>query len=193
MEWQYITPIILIILSFVVIIILYKDRKPMNKQLQQFQIFIVRPTLEHLGEKFTGLAAERLILGTMLQESRGKFIDQITGKDDTTFGPAVGYFQMEKATHDGIWSNYLDFRKDLAFRVRNLMAPTPTPFEQLASNLRYAIAMCRLKYWRAKEPMPDGDDLEELANYWKDHYNTHKGKGTVGEFYLHAKDIMELK
>lgn len=164
----------------------------MNKQLQQFQIFIVRPTLEHLGEKFTGLAAERLILGTMLQESRGKFIDQITGKNDTTFGPAVGYFQMEKATHDDIWTNYLAYKQDLTLRVRLLMGEVPEPFQQLATNFAYAVAMCRIHYRRVKAPLPNGDDLEELAHYWKDHYNTHMGKGTVGEFYLHAKDIMEL-
>lgn len=164
----------------------------MNKQLQQFQWYIVRPTLEHLGDKFTGLAAERLILGTMLQESRGKFIDQITGKDDTTFGPAVGYFQMERATHDDIWANYLNYKKDLTLRVRCLMGEVPEPFEQLATNFAYAVAMCRIHYRRVPEKLPDGDNLEELAKYWKDHYNTHMGKGTVGEFYLHAKDIMEL-
>ena len=52
----------------------------------------------------------------------------------------------------------------------------------LTNDLSYSVAMARLKYWRDPEPLPQAGDIEGLAHYWKDHYNSHLGKGTVEEF-----------
>ena len=49
-------------------------------------------------------------------------------------------------------------------------------------NLGYATAMCRVHYRRVLEPLPGADDIPGLAEYWKQHYNTPLGRGTVGEF-----------
>jgi hypothetical protein len=40
--------------------------------------------------------------------------------------------------------------------------------------------MARLHYRRVSEPFPS--TIKGLAYYWKDHYNTAKGKGTVEDF-----------
>lgn len=168
----------------------------MGTQARQFQIFIVRPVLEFMSNdkrNFTGIAAERLIIGTMLTESLGDYVDQITGPGDETLGPAVGFFQMEKATHDDIWVNWLHARPEIADKLYKLRAPWNTPFEQMAGNVYYAVAMCRLKYYRAPEKLPNPDDLEDIANYWKRWYNSHLGAGTIGQFCMKAHDIMELK
>lgn len=161
-------------------------------QARQFQLFIVRPALKQLGERFCGLAAEKLVVGTMLTESLGDYVDQITGPHDEILGPAVGLWQMEQETHDDIWNEYLSYRSELSGRVHSLLAPEPSPFEQLAGNLFYGAAMCRLKYYRAPEALPSGDNLRELAEYWKEFYNTHEGKGTIAQFCMKAKDITEL-
>ncbi|MDB4725963.1 hypothetical protein OAF54_00910 [bacterium] len=163
----------------------------MNTQARQFQLYVVRPTLDYMGVKFTGLAAERLLIGTMLTESGGRFIDQKQKANDL-LGPAVGLWQMERKTHDDIWDNYLNFRADLHQRISHLKVDWPTAFEHLAGNNFYACAMARLKYWRVKPPLPDADDLEGLANYWKYSYNTSQGKGTVEDFMTKAKPIMNL-
>jgi hypothetical protein len=39
--------------------------------------------------------------------------------------------------------------------------------------------MCRLHYRRVAEPLPAAKDTEAMAAYWKAHYNTPLGKGTV--------------
>ena len=163
----------------------------MNTQARQYQLYIVRPVLSHMGVKFEGLAAERLLVGTMLTESGGGFIDQKQKANDV-LGPAVGLWQMEKITHDDIWTNYLGHRIELHQRIGGLLSPWPRKFEQLAGNNFYACAMARLKYWRAKFPLPDADDLEGLANYWKMVYNSEQGKGTVEDFMTKAKPIMNL-
>ena len=163
----------------------------MNTQARQFQLYIVRPTLDFMDVKFTGLAAERLLVGTMLTESGGRFIDQKQKANDV-LGPAVGLWQMERATHDDIWEHYLNHRVDLHKRIGGLKTAWPSEFEQVAGNNFYACAMARLKYWRAKSPLPDADDLDGLANYWKMFYNTSEGKGEVEDFITKAKPIMNL-
>ena len=52
----------------------------------------------------------------------------------------------------------------------------------LETNDLYACAMCRIHYQRVREPLPDADDLEGQAAYWKAHYNTPLGAGTVEHF-----------
>jgi hypothetical protein len=39
-----------------------------------------------------------------------------------------------------------------------------------------------VRYIRAPAPLPGQDDLQGLANYWKQHYNTPLGAGTPEEF-----------
>lgn len=123
-------------------------------------------------------AAVNLLLGTAAQESHmGKYFKQIKG-------PAVGVFQMEPATHHDIWVNFLEYKGGKRYTeiLKQLCKPYPPEADNMFWHLRYAALMCRMHYYRRPEPLPDADDIEGLAHYWKDHYNTHQGKGTVEEF-----------
>lgn len=130
-----------------------------------------------------------LILGTACVESDcAHYIEQING-------PALGIFQMEVATHDDIWHNYINHRQKIKVFMRGEIGETllPVKSDSLRWNLSYAIMMTRLHYRRVSEPIPvlfnepfeqgDYDDgLLMLANYWKAYYNTHKGKGSIEDF-----------
>ncbi|MHB1227684.1 MAG: hypothetical protein ACYC0O_09190 [Desulfurivibrionaceae bacterium] len=121
-------------------------------------------------------AAVNLLLGTAAQESRfGTYLRQM-GK-----GPALGVFQMEPATERDIWDNFLRYHPELVMAITAATGATG-PGPNLRWNLAYQIAMARVHYLRKKPPMPAADDLLGLANYWKQHYNTMLGKGTVEEF-----------
>lgn len=150
----------------------------------QLRRFIVRPTLEHIG--LWSHDAEQLVICTGLQESRLRFIDQLD-RGEPRWGPALGLFQMEKATHDDHWL-WLSRRDDLAPKVDSLLAKHPEPWRQLAGNMNYAAAMCRIHYRRRPEPLPSGDDLEGMGRYWKRFYNTVHGKGTVDQFVASCRD-----
>jgi hypothetical protein len=50
----------------------------------------------------------------------------------------------------------------------------------LRTNISAGILHCRIKYWRIPEPIKEGE--EELAKYWKKHYNTEEGAGSVEHF-----------
>lgn len=116
-----------------------------------------------------------LLLGTCAQESAfGRYRVQIGG------GPGLGIMQMEPFTHDDCWSNYLNFRPQLAAKILKVAGLKSPDSAALKENDRYAIAMARVKYLRDSLPIPSG--VYEQAKYWKRVYNTHKGKGTVEEF-----------
>lgn len=146
----------------------------------QFRQYVVRPTLKKIG--LWSEVAEDLIMGTVAQESHFQYIDQLTPGP----GPAYGLVQMEAATHTSHW-NWLRRRDDLRGSVESLLAPWPSKLEQLRSNLPYAVAMCRIHYYRRPQALPAQGDLQGIAQYWKDYYNTHLGKGTTKQFIANYK------
>jgi hypothetical protein len=125
----------------------------------------------------------QLLLGTALQESLLRHLRQVPNPDGSR-GPALGYFQMEPATHDDIWKTFLAYRAPLATRVRTLagLPPGRPRADLLASDPVYAAAMARLRYRRAPGMLPQAGDVAGMAAYWKRHYNTPLGRGVAAEF-----------
>ena len=143
----------------------------------QFREYIVRPALQYM--EMHSEAAENLIMGTAAQESHLTYIHQLDG------GPALGFFQMEPRTHDDIWVSYIAYRAPIRDRLNSMLPPGTTDDNRqlaLMSNLFYATAMCRVHYRRVPASLPDADDIQGMAEYWKQYYNTPLGKGTVEEF-----------
>lgn len=149
--------------------------------IEQFHKYVVRPALEVVG--LQSLDAERLLIGTALVESRLHYLQQVRG-------PACGVFQMEPATHDDIWRNFLAFKPLLAKRVRRLMFDGMEPIEQMRCNMAYAVAMARVHYFRVKESLPS--DPAGQAAYHKKYYNTVLGKTDVSESLEYFKQAARL-
>lgn len=140
-----------------------------------FLLDVLRPTLQRID--MGGEAAEVLLLGTAIQESDLLHRRQLGG------GPGRGLFQMEPATHDDLWRNYLAYRPELAALARAQRSdPDGDPLDELEHNDRYAATMARLHYRRVPDPLPAADDIEAMARYWKRHYNTHQGAGRPEQF-----------
>jgi len=161
--------------------------------------FVIRPTLLHLG--MHSVAAAQLCFGTIAHESRGGYyLAQIGG------GPALGIAQVEPATHRDNWANFLRFRDDddpetnlIGDRVAAMVPPAAWADGQmvrsgdgrmervpadwlLATDLAYAVAMMRVKYWRVTEALPEMGDIRGFARYWDTHYNANPDHGTEDEF-----------
>lgn len=131
--------------------------------------YIIRPTLDYLASvntRLDSLSARRLLLGTAMWESRLLYLRQLSD------GPALGLWQMEPATHDDIWSQYLFYRPDIARAIEAMTGRWPRGPAQLVGNLPYACAMARMQYWRSPKAMPKADDAEGLARYHETIYNT---------------------
>jgi hypothetical protein len=149
----------------------------MPLDVKQFREFVIRPALKALEPEIPySEAAERLILGTAIQESGLRYLDQLAPGP----GPAHGLFQMERATHDDHVA-WLAMKPALALKVDRLLAPSPSRVEQLATNLLYGAAMARIHYWRRTDgALPS--DLEGAARVWKRCYNTAAGAGKPEQF-----------
>lgn len=148
---------------------------------------IVRPTLTDMN--MWSPAAENLVMGTAAAESHcGRHLIQLGN------GPAVGIYQVEPSTAHDVVYRYLEKRPDLdhrfqsAFQLVNSHLIDWDEVNQdavrlkLLSDLRFSTAVCRLRYWMVPEALPSADDVEGLARYWKEHYNTHKGRGSIHHF-----------
>lgn len=151
---------------------------------RQFDAMILRPVLAALHPIIPNTeSARRLMLGTAAHESGGfHWIDQITGNPLDPDGPAFGLFQMERNTHDDIWDTFLAFRPELAAKVQRFSISGVETVKQMQGNAYYATVMARLKFYRAKPPLPAADDIDLLAEYHKKWYNTSAGKATPQDF-----------
>ncbi|GBR14014.1 hypothetical protein [Gluconobacter frateurii] len=132
----------------------------------QLKHLVVEPTLTGLG--LGGSSAVNLLTGTALAESRGTYLKQIGG------GPALGLWQMEPATHDDCWDNFLRFPvgKRLGGILEDMLAPDLPRSAQMVTNLRYACAMARIRFYRVKDALPVASNPYALSRYHKVHYNT---------------------
>ena len=148
----------------------------------EFRLHIIRPVIQQLG--MWSKAAENLLLGTAIQESGLRHLRQLSD------GPARGFFQIEPATHDDV-HDWLRHHEELLSKVTGYIAPKPSLIDQLVTNLAYATAIARLIYWRHLEPLPDANDIEGLAQYWKKYWNTSAGAGTTAQFVLNYKEYVK--
>jgi len=149
---------------------------------KHFRIFVVRPTLEAM--EMHSRSAEDLLMGTVATESGFSALDQITGPDDETLGPAYGFYQIEAATHLDLYTNFLKFRPEFETRLSRFIAPNPNWNIQLVTNLYYATAVARMIYFRRPEALPAVGDIDGYADYYKAFFNTVAGKGSAEKFKI---------
>lgn len=149
----------------------------MPTKIESFRDEVIVPTLRCMGYNTPNRV--QLLLGTALHESAGlRYRKQIKG-------PAISFYQIEPATFQDIWKNYLNYRLHLLERVQTLQAPFDLPLEALRYNDYFATAVACVFYLRIPEKLPKYGDILGQAQYWKKYYNTVKGKGTV-EAYLES-------
>lgn len=137
--------------------------------------FVIIPTLKEMGKVrkvFDSEDAQMLMLATACHESEcGKYLRQVNNRGG--YSTAWGIYQCEPETHDWLlsWCSR-DDNRDILNLVNRVLLPDFTPISQLASNLVYATIMCRLRYYLSSLPLPDGDDIDAIANYWGKFYQT---------------------
>lgn len=156
---------------------------------EHFRKFVVRPALQRLA-MYTA-AAEYLVLGTALKESDGlRALTQYGG------GPGIGMFQMEPATYDSLWKHSIPGVKGLDAKLMQMASfhgyDSLPPAAEMAYNLAYAAAMCRVRYYIVPTALPRENDPYAMAQYWKQHYNSALGKGTVEEALPHFQRACKL-
>jgi hypothetical protein len=103
--------------------------------------------------------------------------------------PALGYFQMEPKTHDDCWTNSLDFRASLKAKVLAIRTAAGAPkATETETDPKYAAVMARVRYMRV--PASILTNPRDIAAYWKLHYNTPLGAGSVSEFFASWNTVL---
>jgi hypothetical protein len=121
--------------------------------------------------------AQRLLLGTVAQESQFTYTRQVGG------GPARGLCQIESATEVSLWADYLAYQPALAAYITARCGRGGPDEQALEYDMIYGILLARtIYYWRDPEPLPAVDDVEEAASRWKLWYNTPAGAGTEQQY-----------
>lgn len=128
-----------------------------------------------------GENARLLLLETAMQETQlGRY------RDPTKDGAGRGITQFDKIPTDDIINRAKNSEVELireAFGIDiHLVEHDDLDFAPLV-----CFILTRLKYKRIPEPIPS--TVEGRAEYWKEHYNTVLGKGTVEEYIKNAKKV----
>jgi hypothetical protein len=146
--------------------------------LGQWKTYVVRPALNLLSVADVRLNAEwavNQIVGTTKESGGLTYLLQVPN------GPAIGPYQMEPATHDDIWVNYLVYQPELRAVVLKLCPLAGKGKASLMfTDMLYATLMCRIDYWRSNVPAPANSALA-LATYHKVVYNTSNGASVASE------------
>ena len=145
---------------------------------------VIRPALTKIN--LWSRSAEELVLGTSIVESGLTYLKQ-HGEC-----PALGLWQVEPATHEDLYTNYLHYRQDLGSKLMELRAPNLSMGENLAANLMYGAAVCRLCYYRKPNALPAAGAIEGQGAFWKQHYNTPFGAGTVSKYVYKVQQVLKL-
>ncbi len=120
--------------------------------------------------------AEKLLLMTACHESMGfRYREQVGG-------PALSYFQIEPATLDDLYANYLQYRPGRQLLLDRYLPDGMSRPEALATEDRYACAAARMIYARFSEAIPTVSDEERMAEYCKQYWNTPLGAATPEKY-----------
>ncbi len=139
---------------------------------------IIEPVLEAMY--MSSPRATQMLLGIAAVES------DMTQNLKNTICSSLGPWQIEKKTFEDIKDRYLmrDDKQQLRDDVENVCGVKleNLPFEELLTNFKLGAAFARIRLWWVSTPLPEANDVEGMAEYWKAHYNTALGAGAEQDF-----------
>ena len=121
---------------------------------------LITRVLQEMG-LYSPAATELLMLTAATESHLGTYLRQLGG------GPALGVFQMEPATHDDAWINWMPYHVKISMQASNVSQSAAIRRQRLIKgsmpdgnatelewNLAYAVFMARVHYRRFPEPLP---------------------------------------
>lgn len=137
---------------------------------------IIKPTLK--AAQLWSESAEILVYGTGYVESNYIYEEQIGHPANG----GIGYWQDEPSDYQDLckWLNY--YQNDILLdRVLNAAEcdKLPSDIKVLESNIKLALLICRLHYYRVKQALPAANSAHDMAQYHKTWYNSSLGAANV--------------
>lgn len=148
---------------------------------------IIAPALKHLAHAKPGIdskGAKQFMLAVAAQESHvGVYFRQIKG-------PAQGIWQVEPATEQDVYENYLGYQTELADWVAKLL-PQIMLKNPLVSCPLYCCGIARLVVYRQPDAMPEFGDRDGMWELYKKYYNSYLGAATQEEWNHNWESYVE--
>ncbi|WP_156474642.1 hypothetical protein [Acetobacter cerevisiae] len=146
----------------------------------------MRPALASLPPALNTLSRMQGVLGIGNKESGYRYLVQ-TNPAET----AKGFWQMETATHDDMWRNFIRYRPDLQAALLGILSGAKPEAARLVDRPIYAAAMCAVHTYRSSDALPAVNDAAGWAAFWKRNYNTEGGAGVANEAVPYFREAME--
>ena len=146
----------------------------------------VWPALAALPPALNTLSRMQGVLGIGNKESGYRYLVQ-TNPAET----AKGFWQMETATHDDMWRNFIRYRPDLQSALLRILNGAKPDAARLVDMPVYAAAMCAVHTYRSKDALPAANDPVAWAGFWKRNYNTKSGAGIAEAAVPYFREAME--
>lgn len=125
-----------------------------------------------IGHGLYGTAKEMIIETAITETGLGQI-------EDKTVGAGMGLTQFDDKPFQDIRDRSIKLRPKILKELK--IDISLVEWDDLRYNQFLSLLFTRLHYWLKGDPIPA--TIEERAKYWKQHYNTVQGKGTV-EHYL---------
>lgn len=142
-----------------------------------FESFIIS-VLESYGLPSSKSAIILLIMIAAHESGGLMYVRQIRG-------PARGLFQMEPISLNAVLE-YLRRKPDKFDSMQHYLNYSA---DHLIYDTVAAIVFARIYLMMDPEPLPDEDDLLELAKYAKRRWNTEAGKATVDDYLMALNEL----
>ncbi len=147
---------------------------------------IIRFSLQAIS-RYSPEAEEILMMIAAHESTMGKNLAQIGG------GPAKGLYGMEtgdpRRTEEDIWENYLRYRLPFVQQITDICGVSGPDSLQVQYNHIYSTIMARLKLWVSPGKLPGAHDVDGMAQYCKDYYNSPGGAATTEKY---MRDYLRL-
>lgn len=153
---------------------------------------VIIPACRNL--KALSLDAVALLMGTCANESNlgNKLSQEELGywSNKGVRKGGLGIFQMEKPTHDDLCIVYLKNNPFLQSVFLQYYHEFNSNF--LITDLMYAAMFSRLQYMRRRDPLPEWENAQAVAAYYKQFYNSGDGAATMDRFVSVYTPLMPI-
>ena len=133
---------------------------------------IIGPLYDRLPAVFQSNKQARINLTTGIGAAESGWYQYI-GQNG---GPALGFWDMEPATHDDIQANFIRFRPELKAVQDQILGGVAPQAALMETRLDYAVMMNAFAILRAPGAIPAADDYAGMSAFHKRWYNTPLGK-----------------
>ena len=106
-------------------------------------------------------------------------------KDTTLYSAGAGVAQVDEGTFNWLKDKYKSHRLARDIKRKLGVDLKLVSYRELDFSPLISLIFARLRYWTVSEQIPATQ--EARAKYWKDHYNTSKGKGSPEEYLERCK------